>query len=109
MVLGSIGGVSAWVSGTTRLPFVVGVDRYLPAALARLHPQHGTPHVSLIVHKGVLCSLVLLAALSGSTIKEAFVILLDMTIITSMLPLLYIFAAYPILRRRAARTNRGSR
>lgn len=104
MVLGSIGSVSAWISGTTRLPFVVGVDRYLPAALARLHPLHGTPHVSLIV-QGVLSSLVLLAALSGSTIKEAFVILLDMTIIMSLLPLLYIFAAYPILRLRAAGRN----
>ena len=60
MALGNIGGVSAWISGTTRLPFVVGVDRHLPAALARLHPVHGTPQVSLIV-QGVLSSLILLA------------------------------------------------
>lgn len=106
MALGNIGGVSAWISGTTRLPFVVGVDRHLPAALARLHPVHGTPQVSLIV-QGVLSSLILLAAVSGSTIHEAFVILLDMTIIMSLLPLLYIFAAYPILRRRAAGNNAG--
>lgn len=106
MTLASIGAISAWISGTTRLPFVVGVDRYLPAALARLHPVHGTPHVSLLV-QGVICSLVLLVAVSGSTIKEAFVILLDMTIITGLLPLLYIFAAYPILRQRAAGRNAG--
>lgn len=106
MTLASIGAISAWISGTTRLPFVVGVDRYLPAALARLHPVHGTPHVSLLV-QGVICTLVLMAAVSGSTIKEAFVILLDMTIITSLLPLLYIFAAYPLLRHRAAGRNAG--
>ncbi len=106
MTLANIGAISAWISGTTRLPFVVGVDRYLPAALARLHPVHGTPHISLLV-QGVICSLVLMLAVSGSTVKEAFVILLDMTIITAMMPLLYIVAAYPILRHRAAGRNAG--
>ena len=106
ITLSTIGAVSAWISGTSRMPFVVGVDRYLPAALARLHPTHGTPYVSLLV-QGVLASLILLASLSGSSIHEAFVILIDMTAILSMLPLLYIMAAYPILRRRAAGRNEG--
>ena len=104
IALGSIGGISAWVTGTARLPFVVGVDRYLPQALARVHPKHGTPHVALLV-QGVMTSLVLLAAISGASIHEAFVILVDMTIVTSLLPLLYIMAALPILRRRAAGRN----
>ena len=104
VALGSIGGLSAWVSGTARLPFVVGVDRYLPQALARVHPKHGTPHVALLV-QGVMTSLVLLAAISGASIHEAFVILVDMTIVTSLLPLLYIMAALPILRRRRRRTT----
>lgn len=106
VTLGTIGSISAWVTGTSRLPFVVGVDRYLPQALARLHPKHGTPHIALLV-QAVLTSLVLLAAMSGASIREAFVILLDMTIITSLMPMLYIFAALPILRRRAAGRNEG--
>ncbi|HSE11216.1 MAG TPA: APC family permease, partial [Rudaea sp.] len=106
VALASVGGVSAFVTGTARLPFVVGVDRYLPAAMARLHTRHGTPHVALIT-QGVLTSLILFAALSGSTIHEAFVILIDMTAITSLFPLLYIMAALPLMRHRARGRDQG--
>jgi amino acid transporter len=48
---------------------------------------------------------VLLAALSGSAVHEAFIALIDMSIILSFVPLLYMFAALPVLRLRAkART-----
>lgn len=106
VTLGTIGTVSAWLTATARLPFVVGVDRYLPAALARLHPRHGTPHVALII-QGILTSLMLLAALSGASIHEAYIILIDMTAVMSLLPLLYILLAFPLLRRRAAGRNVG--
>jgi glutamate:GABA antiporter len=99
VTLGSIGTIAAWVGGMARVPFVVGVDRYLPAALGRLHHRYGTPHVALLT-QGVLTSLMLLAALSGSTIHEAYVILIDMTVIMSLLPLLYILLAFPVLCRR---------
>ncbi|RUL78888.1 APC family permease [Dyella choica] len=108
VTLGSIGTVAAWVTGTARLPFVVGVDRYLPAALGRLHPRYDTPHVALIT-QGVLTSLILMAALSGSTIHEAYIILIDMTAIMSLLPLLYIMLAFPVLRRRAAGFDKGTK
>ena len=104
VAFGSFGAIGAWITGTARLPFVIGVDRYLPKALSALHPKHGTPHIALLT-QALITTLVLLAALSGSTIHEAFVILLDMTIILGFLPLLYMFAALPVLRRRAAGTN----
>jgi amino acid transporter len=106
VTIGTIGSISAWVTGTARLPFVVGVDRYLPTALGRLHPMHGTPHVALMV-QGILTSLMLVAALSGSSIHEAYIILIDMTVIMSLLPLLYILLAFPLLRLRAAGRNEG--
>lgn len=83
---------------------MVGLDRYLPAALGRLHPRFETPHVALLI-QGVLTSLMLVAALSGATIHEAYIILIDMTAIMSLLPLTYILLAYPLLRRRAARLD----
>jgi len=106
ITLGTIGTISAWLTATARLPFVVGVDRYLPAALGRLHPRYGTPHVALII-QGVLTSLMLIAALSGASIHEAYIILIDMTAVMSLLPLLYILLAFPLLRRRAAGRNEG--
>jgi amino acid transporter len=46
-------------------------------------------------------TVILLAALSGSTIHESYLMLIDMTVILTFIPLLYIFAALPVLRRRA--------
>ncbi len=106
LAMGTIGGFSAYLTGTARLPFVVGVDRYLPKVMARLHPRHGTPHVALIT-QSVLATLVLLAAMSGSTVHDAFMVLIDMTIILTLVPLLYIFAAVPVMRERAARGTAG--
>ncbi len=106
VAFGSFGAIGAWITGTARLPFVIGVDRYLPKPLARLHPRYGTPHIALLT-QATITTLALLAAISGSTIREAFVILLDMTIILGMLPLLYMFAALPVLRRRAGGKNEG--
>jgi len=106
VTIGTIGGITAWVTATARLPFVVGVDRYLPSALGDLHPRFGTPHIALII-QGVLTSLMLVAALSGSSIHDAYVILIDMTAIMSLLPLAYILLAFPLLRQRAARGRAG--
>ena len=57
-----LGTASAWFSGTARLPFVAGIDRYLPAVIGKIHPKYGTPHISLI----------LFAALSSLLIGGSF-------------------------------------
>lgn len=99
ITLGGLGGVGAWFAGAARIPYAVGVDRYLPEALGRVHPTWGTPHVSLLV-QGVLASVLLLMAVAGSTVEEAYIILVDMTIILYFIPFLYLFGALPFLRRR---------
>lgn len=106
IALASCGGISAWITGTARLPFVFGVDHYLPKPFAALHPQFGTPYVALLT-QGVLTTIILLAALSGSTIHEAYIVLIDITIILTFMPLFYIFAALPTLRGRTAGSNAG--
>lgn len=104
IVLSSTGGLGAWISGVARIPYVIGIDRFLPAALGKSHPKWGTPHVALIT-QGVVVSLLMIAAVSGSTIEEAYVMLLDMTIILYFIPFLYMFAALPVLRMKAAGEN----
>ena len=42
----------------------------LPAALGRTHPRWGTPHVALLT-QGVVVSLLMMAAVTESTIEEA--------------------------------------
>lgn len=101
IALSSTGGLGAWLSGTARVPFVIGIDEYLPKALGNVHPRWGSPHVALLT-QGVFATLLLLAGVAGSTIKEAYLILLDMAIILYFIPFLYMFAALPVLRARNA-------
>lgn len=101
LTVGSVGGLGAWITGTARLPFLFGLDRYLPKTLGAVHPKFGSPYVALIT-QGLLTTAVLLVAISGSAVREAYTVLIDMTVIMTFLPLLYMFAAVPMLRRRAA-------
>ena len=59
LALTSAGGLGAWVTGTARLPFVMGLGHYLPERLGAVHPKYGSPHVALLVQAGAV-SLVLL-------------------------------------------------
>lgn len=106
LTLSSLGGLGAWITGTARLPLVVGVDRYLPKPLAALHPKYGTPHVALMT-QATIVTVILVGTLSGSAIHEVYLILIDMTLILTFIPLLYLFTALPVLRRRAAGDNEG--
>lgn len=100
VALSQIGTLGAWVTGSTRLPFLFGLDRHLPSWLGEVHPRFGSPHKALIA-QGVLTTCILLAAVSGSKIHDAFRMLIDMSIILGFVPLIYMFAALPVLRRRA--------
>jgi amino acid transporter len=99
LTLANLGGVGAWIAGTARIPFVAGVDRVLPAAFGRVHPRWRTPHVALLVQGGV-ATLFVVAGLVGSTVRDAYLALVDMTIVLFFVPYLYMFAAYVRLERR---------
>jgi amino acid transporter len=100
VALSQVGTLGAWVAGTARLPFLFGLDRYLPSALGAVHPRFGSPYIALFT-QGAITTLILLAALSGSAIHEAFLVLIDMSIILGFIPLIYMFAALPVLRARS--------
>jgi amino acid transporter len=106
VVLSSTGGLGAWISGVARIPYAIGIDRYLPKALGSTHPRYGTPHVALLT-QGIVVTLLMLAAVTESTIEEAYIMLLDMTIVLYFIPFLYLFAALPVLRMKAAGNNEG--
>ncbi len=90
--IGTLGLFGAWLTGSARLPFVIGLDNYLPPALGKLHPKYGSPHISLIV-QGVIISVLLLASIAGSKIQEAYSVLYDMAVILYFIPFLYMFLA----------------
>jgi glutamate:GABA antiporter len=100
LTVSQVGNASAWITSTARLPFVAGIDRYLPSMFGRVHPRFQSPYVALLV-QAVLISLALAAALAGNTVHDAFEQLIGVTFVLGFLPLLYLFAAWPIVRRRS--------
>jgi amino acid transporter len=89
----SIAGIgSAWLAGSARIPFVAGLDSYMPSWLGRVHPKYRTPYAALIVHVSVSGLLVLFNFL-GSGVQETFQRLLSLAVVLQLLPFLYMFAA----------------
>lgn len=104
LTLSQIGTLTAWLAGTARLPFLFGFDRYLPRAFGAVHPRFKSPYVALCC-QGILTTLILLAATASSAVHEAFVLLIDMSIILVFVPLLYMFASLPVIRRKISPTR----
>jgi amino acid transporter len=99
----SVAGIaSAWLSGSARIPFVAGLDRYLPAALGKLHPRTATPYVALITHGVFSAAFLALSFAKGASVQEAFAIMLALAVVLQLVPFLYIFAALLKLALREA-------
>lgn len=120
----SIAGIgSAWLGGSARIPFVAGLDSYMPAWLGRVHPKYRTPYAALIVHAAVSLLLVLWNFFGGelwnrfvllapmrflikvfgsdpayllttsSGVQETFQRLLSLAVVLQLVPFLYMFYA----------------
>jgi glutamate:GABA antiporter len=85
-----LGTASAWFSGAARLPFVAGVDRYLPAIIGRVHPRYHTPYISLILF-AILSSLLIATSFLGVSVGEAYLTMLDLAVILQLVPSTYMF------------------
>jgi amino acid transporter len=92
IALGGMGGVSSWLAGSSRIPYVAGIDRYLPATFGMVHARYGTPHVALLV-TGAISSLVILLGFVGSSVKETYEQLALFTTVVYFIPYLYLFAS----------------
>src|SRR5258706_209079 len=92
VTVGNAGGVGSTVAGIARVPFVVGIDRYLPKAFGKIHPRWRTPYVSIIVQAVASGAILLLSQISETT-RGAYQGLVDVAIILYFIPFLYMFAA----------------
>jgi amino acid transporter len=90
-----IGAVGAWLSGSARVAFAVGLDRYAPPAFARIHPRWGTPYVAILT-QAVLSTLFLLIAVlgKGTGVEAAYLVLLDTMLLVYFVPYVYLFLCY---------------
>ena len=99
--LNAIGGSAANLSATSRLPFVVGIHNYLPSAFARVHSRYRTPWVAIAVYGGAGIVVALLSQASTS-VRGAYDVLVSMTVLSTLLPFLFIFGAMIRLQSRPA-------
>jgi len=91
----SIAGIgSAWLGGSARIPFVAGLDSYMPSWLGKIHPKYATPYAALIVHATVSLILVVINfSFTGAGVQETFQKLLSLAVVLQLIPFLYMFGA----------------
>jgi glutamate:GABA antiporter len=99
----SIAGIgSAWMGGSARIPFVAGLDSYMPSWLGKIHPKYATPYAALIVQGIVSLVLIVINFSASGGVQEAFQTMLSLAVVLQLVPFLYVFAA---LIRFAFRKN----
>jgi len=103
----NVAGVGAWLSGPARVAFVIGLDRYFPPAFGKVHPQWRTPYVAILV-QAVLATVFLLVSQlgKGSTVEQAYLVLLDTQLLVYFIPYLYLFLC--LLRQARRKSQTGS-
>jgi amino acid transporter len=104
VTLSAVGGAAGYLSATSRLPFVAGIDRYLPAVFGRVHPRYRTPWVALVIYGSAGIAVAILSQ-AGTNVRGAYDVLVSMAVITMFIPYLLLFAALIRLIRRGAITR----
>jgi amino acid transporter len=89
----SIAGIgSAWMGGSARIPFVAGLDSYMPSWLGHVHPRYATPYAALIV-QGVVSAVLVILNFVGAGVQETFQKLLSLAVVLQLVPFIYMFGA----------------
>jgi glutamate:GABA antiporter len=101
IALSNIGAAGAYLAAVARLPFVAGLDRFLPRAFGSLHPRWKTPWVALLT-QFVLAVVFIFLGQAGTSVKGAYDVLVSMGVITYFIPYLFLFASMIKLQREPA-------
>jgi len=89
----SIAGIgSAWMGGSARIPFVAGLDSYMPSWLGKIHPRYATPYAALII-QAIVSALLVIMNFMGAGVQETFQKLLSLAVVLQLVPFLYMFGA----------------
>ena len=96
-----LGSVGAWLGAVARIPFVAGIDHYLPAVFGKIHPRWGSPVVAILTQAGISIIFILLGQ-GGTTVKGAYDVLVSSTVLITMVPFLFVFASAVKLRGGSA-------
>ena len=101
VALNAVGGAAAYLSSTSRLPFVAGIHRCLPPVFGRIHPRYRTPWVAIGIY-GLAGMGVTLIGQAGTSVRGAYEVLVSMGILSYFVPYLFLFGAMIRLQNRPA-------
>ncbi len=99
--ISNVGAAAAYLSSTARLPFVVGINHYLPSVFGRIHPRWKTPYVAITAY-GLAGILFGLLSQAGTSVRGAYDMLVTMSLVAYFIPYLFVFAALIRLQSRPA-------
>jgi amino acid transporter len=102
--LNGVGGAASQLSSGSRLPFVAGIDRYLPSVFGRIHPQFKTPWVAIGIY-GLAGAAMALLGQAGTSVRGAYDVLVGMAVLTQFLPYLFVFSAMIRVQGRATESD----
>src|SRR5262245_998508 len=92
LLLHSLGSVGAWLGAVARIPYVAGIDRFLPKGFALLHPRWGTPHVAILTQALVTVVFIVIGQ-AGTSVTGAYEVLVAMMVVIYMLPFMFLYGA----------------
>ncbi len=92
IALSNVGAAGAYLAAVARLPFVAGLDRFLPPVFGALHRRWRTPWMALLT-QAVIGAIFIFLGQAGTSVKGAYDVMAAMTVITYFIPYLYVFAA----------------
>jgi amino acid transporter len=90
----SIAGIaSAWFAGSARIPFVAGLDHYMPAVFGKVNARTGAPYVVMLVSALLSAIFWGLSVLGSTAVKDSFKLLLALATVLQLVPFVYVYAA----------------
>jgi glutamate:GABA antiporter len=104
VTISNVGAAGAYLTATARLPFVAGINHYLPPVFARIHPRWKTPYIAIAAY-GLAGMLFGLLSQAGTSVKGTYDLLVSMGVITYFIPYLFLFAAMIRLHGRPSAPN----
>jgi len=97
VTISCLGSVTLWLGAVARIPFVAGIDRYLPESFGRMHPRWHSPVAALLAQAGI-SALFIFAGQGGTSVKGAYDVLVSSTVLITLVPFLFLFASAIKLR-----------
>lgn len=97
VALSCFGSAGAWLGAGARLPFVAGIDRYLPESFGRVHPRWGSPVVAL-VSLAIIAAVFIFLGQAGTSVRGAYNVLVSSTVVITLVPFVFLFASAIKLR-----------